>query len=203
MGIGKLVVFEGIDGCGKSTQLQVSAAALRSRGINVLCTRQPTAYYRDNPKVRAYLDHGDPGVGMEALCLLAAEDRRRHLAEIVLPSLTLGSWVLCDRYVYSTYAFVRARGVEPSFVRQVNEGVRRPDLTVLLDVSPEEARRRVLSREKGAITKFEERNLEFMAAVRAAFLECRDESFEIMDALLPSERLHVAITACINCRLRI
>jgi dTMP kinase len=200
MVMGALVVFEGIDGCGKSTQFRLLEAALRTTGIDVLCTRQPTSWYRENPKVRAYLDHGHAQVSMDALCLLAAEDRRRHLTEVVLPSLARGYWVLCDRYTYSSYAYFRARGIELSFVRQANEGVRRPDMTAFLDISPEDARQRVLGRE-GTITKFEEKSLRFMSVVRDTFFECRDESFDLMDARQSPEMLHKAIVANVERRL--
>lgn len=200
MTMGALVVFEGIDGCGKSTQLRLLEAALQATGMEVYCTRQPTSLYRDDPKVRAYLDRGHARISMHELCLLAAKDRHRHLEEVVLPNLTRGCWVLCDRYTYSSYAYFRARGVELSFVRQANEGVRRPDVTVFLDISPEDARRRVLGRE-GTITKFEEKSLQFMSVVRDTFLECRDESFDVMDARQPPEMLHAAIVSSIERRL--
>lgn len=192
MAQGKLIAFEGIDGCGKSTQLRLLGEALRSRGIDVLCTRQPTSAYRDNPAVRAYLEGGDSRVGMKRLCRLAAEDRRGHLAGIVLPSLARGTWVLCDRYVYSSFAFFRARGVDLPFVERENRGVRIPDLTVLLDMSPECARQRVLARE-GAITKHEEKDLQFMGVVRDTFLQLSNESFLVLDGRLSIADMHAAI----------
>ncbi|WP_437549895.1 dTMP kinase [Sorangium sp. So ce367] len=196
---GKLIAFEGLDGCGKTTQLGALESMLRARGASVLCTRQPTSHYREDPRVRAYLERGDGSIGMEELCILAAEDRRQHLATVIGPALERGAWVLCDRYVYSSYAFFRARRVDLAFVRRANEGVRIPDLTLLLDLSAEQARSRVLCRE-GKITKFEERRIEFMTLVRETFLECRDESFLVLDAGLSADVLSIRIAAEIQRR---
>lgn len=194
---GKLIVFEGIDGCGKSTQLALASSMLRARGVDVMCTRQPTSRYRRNPAVRAYLDAGNKRVGMEALCRLAAGDRLRHVDEEIVPALKRGTWVLSDRYVYSSYAFFRARGLELAYIRRANEGVRRPDVTFLLDMAPEDARKRVLARE-GAVTKYEEKDLGFMGIVRETFLGCRDESYVILDARLGTDALHAAVVSAID-----
>lgn len=196
---GRLIVFEGLDGCGKSTQIEALEGALRDRGVKVLSTRQPTSRYREDPRVRAYLETGEDRIGMDALCLLAAEDRRRHLGEVIVPALERGEWVLSDRYVYSSYAFFRARQVDLAFVKRANEGVRRPDLTFLLDLPAEDARQRVLARE-GAVSKFEERSLERMAVVRDTFLQCRDETFVVLDARRPADALRVNIAAEIERR---
>jgi dTMP kinase len=134
---------------------------------------------------------------MEQLSRLAADDRKQHLKSVILPSLRRGEWVLCDRYVYSSYAFFRARGVDLALVKHLNAGVRMPDLTVFLDLDPSEARQRVVARE-GRISKYEERDLEFMAVVRQTFLDCRDESFLILDAGKPAVEIAADIARVVG-----
>ncbi len=178
---GRLIAVCGIDGCGKSTQVALLAKTLREYRIDVLETRQPTDSYRSHPLIRAYLDHGDMSLGMVGIALLAAADRQHHVRTVIAPALAAGQWVITDRYVYSTFAFFTARGLDQRFVRIINSDVPRPDLSVLLDLAPEAARERVQRRD-GRVLKHEERSLEFMGRVRRGFLENRDDSFLTVDA---------------------
>lgn len=188
MNAGKLIAVCGIDGCGKTTQIQALTDWLRGRDIDVLQTRQPSDLYRTHPLVRAYLDEGDPRLGMQGLSLLAAADRQYHISSVIRPALTAGKWVITDRYVYSTFAFFTVRGLDIDFVRTINRGVPMPDLSILLDVPAEIARERVMRRD-GTALKYEERSLRFMDDVRQAFLRFRDESFLTLDATTPTEQL--------------
>lgn len=199
MSLGKLIAFEGIDGCGKSTQLEMLCTVLEKCAVPVITTRQPTARYRENPVVRAYLEDGQRHVSMQELCRIAAADRRQHVQEIIEPALKRGTWVLCDRYVYSSYAFFQARGVELDFVRHENRNVVVPDVTFFLDIAATGARERVVTRE-GEITKFEERRLEFMETVRENFLQVQDATFVVIDAATTVEQMAAAILQEVNQR---
>ena len=178
----RLVVFTGIDGCGKTTQLALLAAELERRGHVPLCTRQPTEFYRKAEPVRAYIDDGGQQIGMPGLALLAAADRQLHITTELRPSLEAGRWILCDRYLESSIAFFHARGVDRAFVEMINVDVPKPDLTVLLDLPATAARERVLDRD-GPTLKFEERSLDFMETVRASFLAQADDSWIVLDGL--------------------
>jgi dTMP kinase len=191
---GRLIAMCGIDGCGKTTQIGLLAGALRARGIDVVETRQPTEFYRDHPQVRAYLDDGDTSLGMVGLALLAAADRQHHVRGVIEPALAAGRWVITDRYVYSTYAFFVARGLELDFLRTINRDVPRPDLSVLLDLPAEVARQRVQLRD-GKALKYEERSLAFMTGVRDGFLAYRDASFLTVDATAPAAAIAAEIHA--------
>ena len=191
MSRGRLIAICGIDGAGKTTHEELLFGWLRPR-IPVLRTQQPTSWYRQLPVVREYLDQGFCRTGMRGLALLAAADREHHLNAVIRPALAAGTWVLCNRYVYSTYAYFMARGVDLPFLRNINAHADRPDLTILLDLSAEASRRRVQERD-GAIAKFEETRLVFMEAVRANFLAVRDDSFLVLDATLPASELHFAV----------
>jgi dTMP kinase len=191
---GLLVALCGIDGSGKTTQELALEDWLRSLGRRVLRTQQPTSWYRSSEVVRAYLDHGVDGLGMHGLALFAAADRQRHVREVLEPALAGGTDVICNRYVYSTYAYFMARGLPLEFLRAINPGVPRPELTVLLDVSPSAARERVRARD-GAVLKYEERQLQFMQEVRRGLLDVADESFLVLDGMAPVAETQALIRA--------
>jgi len=102
--VNRLITFEGVDGCGKSTQLQRAAAWLRMRGCEVVTTFEPgdTALGKS---LRGLLLGGDAMPVAEAELLLFLADRAQHVREVIRPALTSGAWVLCDRYSDSTLAY--------------------------------------------------------------------------------------------------
>jgi len=154
---GYLIAVCGFDGSGKTTQIERLAKRLTDEGKHVIVTRQPTNWYRQNPEVRAYLDSGR-NIDAKYLALLAAADRRRHVQDVITPALTAGKWVICDRYVYSSFAYFSARGVDVSFVQNINIDVPKPDLSIYLDVHVEILLARLKARD-GENLKFEERSL--------------------------------------------
>jgi dTMP kinase len=167
---GYFVAICGIDGSGKTTQVAEVAAYL---GLErpVLTTRQPSDLYRQDPIVRTVLDldNEDPLV-LPEIGLLAAFDRYRHVREVVRPALKEGKAVVTDRYVYTGYAYMIARGLDPEWLRTVYRQLPPPDLTVFLDVPPDLAIERILVRD-GSSKKREELDLERMSKVRAVFHE--------------------------------
>ena len=174
----KLVVFCGLDGSGKTTQLRMLAERLEHVGIEPLRTKQPTDDYRQLAEVRAFLSAGGDLHAARSLARLAAEDRRRHLAEVIEPALAAGRWVLCDRYLYSSIAYFRQRGIDRDTIVQLNGAVRRPDHAFLLDVPVPELVRRITARD-GALANFEERDTRRLDAIRSHFLE--ERGLEILD----------------------
>lgn len=139
------LVLEGIDGSGTTTQLERVAERLRARGRRVLCTREPSP----GPiglLLREILrgDHANPdGTGLDgrAMALLFAADRRDHLTREIEPALAAGCDVISDRYLLSSLAY-QAVEADRAWVERLAEGVRAPDLTVLLDVDIAVAARR-------------------------------------------------------------
>jgi len=190
---GLLIAFCGLDGSGKTTQLRLLAGWLEAQGQRVLCTAQPTPAYRTDPRVRGYLDSGDP-VDMRTLALLSAADRRWHMTSVVDPARAQGTHVLTDRYVYSAYAYFAARGLDVDYVRAVNEPLTAPGLTVFLDAAPALAMERVAARD-GALAKYEERRLDALTAIRTAFLQVLPPNALVLDATTPPDGLHQAIAA--------
>ena len=139
------IALEGIDGSGTTTQLDLLVSALESRGRRALATREPST----GPIGRLLRElllgqHGLPdgaSVDGRAMALLFAADRRDHLAREIEPTLAAGADVVSDRYVLSSLAY-QAVEADRRWVETLAEGVRVPDLTILLDVPIEVAAER-------------------------------------------------------------
>lgn len=145
---GSLVVFEGIDGTGKSTQIKLLAQYLEACGINVVTGYEPTR----GPwgmKVRAAALSGERlSVEEEIDCLL--QDRREHVKKVIEPALAEGKWVLLDRYYLSMMAYQGASGANVEEIREMNEAFAVvPDVAVWLDLPVEEALHRMDTRGNG------------------------------------------------------
>jgi len=139
------ISFEGIDGCGKTTQAQVLAERLRAAGREVVLTREPGGTVLGE-EIRAMLLHGDH-VAPWAEAALYAASRAQHVDEVIRPALARGAVVVCDRYVDSSVAYQGVgRGLGLDRVLELNLGAvggLMPDLTVLLEIGIEDAAARM------------------------------------------------------------
>jgi dTMP kinase len=163
---GKWIVFEGIDGCGKSTQLKRAATALSARGLEVVETREPTS----GPMGRRIREMARSGtrVAPETELEWFTADRRAHMRDVVEPALAAGWIVLSDRSYISTVAYQGARGLEPETILAASEAeFRRPDLVLLFSLGAEEGMARIESRGSVLEAAFEE--LAFQARVAEIF----------------------------------
>jgi dTMP kinase len=147
---GKFITFEGIDGCGKSTQLRLLETYLTERGVPCVSTREPggTAIGR---RIRAVLlDVSDEHVEPMTEILLFAADRAQHVRQLILPALEAGTYVLSDRFYDATMAYQGfARGYEPQLVQQLIDlatGGLKPDMTLLFDLDVRTGLQRVRQR---------------------------------------------------------
>ena len=171
---GKFITFEGPEGSGKSTHIRLLKAFLEARGIKVVMTREPGGTPLGEA-IRGLLqhDHGEePIARAEVLLFLAC--RAQHVERLIRPALDAGTWVLCDRFDDSTMAYQGyARGFDLGLLAEVNNfavnGLR-PDLTVLLDVSPETSRARLAERQ-AAPDRIEREHDSFHVKVRDGFLD--------------------------------
>lgn len=195
---GRFITFEGIDGAGKSTQIDALVELLRRRGVEVVRTREPggTAL---GEKLRQLLLNDAMHVDTEAMLMFAA--RREHIAQVIEPALAAGKWVACDRFTDATYAYqVGGRGLEPkrcdALEAWVHPGLQ-PDLTFLFDLPPEAAAARVAA--TGATPdRFEQERRDFFERVRAAYLERAHREpgrFRILDATRARDEIAAAIAA--------
>src|SRR5262245_30981647 len=172
---GVFITFEGIDGCGKSTQLRLLASELRLRGMEVVTTREPGGTPLGR-KLRAALLDVQEQVDPLAELLVFAADRAQHVHKHLLPALAANQVVLSDRYADATVAYQGAgRGFAPEVIREVvqlaTDGLK-PDLTLLFDLSVAESavrtRRRVESKHTD---RLDIEDAEFHTRVRNAYLE--------------------------------
>jgi len=168
------VTFEGVEGCGKSTQLARAAARLRALGRTVLETREPGGTPIGERLRGVLLDASRRELDGVTEWLLIEADRAQHVREVLRPAVAAGTFVLCDRYSDSTEAYQQAgRGIDPAAVAIV-DGLARdglaPDLTLLYDLEPEAGLARAKDRD-GHVGRFESADLSFHRAVRAAYLE--------------------------------
>jgi dTMP kinase len=163
---GRLVAFEGIDGCGKSTQLRRFAENARKAGRDVVVTGEPTT----GPTGRRIREMARSGTALAPTEELRwfVEDRRVHVREVIEPALAAGRWVVTDRYFLSTVAYQGARGLDFEQILADSESeFPVPDLVVLLEIDTSVALERIRSR-GGVIEEVFERK-EFLGAVAEVF----------------------------------
>ena len=140
----KFIVFEGLDGSGKSTQVKRVAEHFAARGVACFATRQPS----DDPigTLARAATYGKFPAESESLSLLFAAEHYQHYVEKIAPALAKGDMVFCDRYYYSNFVYqgVNAAALERIFsYNQAVMTARTPDAVIFLDVSPQECMRRI------------------------------------------------------------
>jgi dTMP kinase len=181
---GLLITVEGIDGSGKTTQLERLAAYCQSRGLEVLLTREPGGTPL-GVQLRTVLLAGEPGsVDPLAELLLYAADRAQHVRQVILPALEAGKMVLCDRYTDASLAYQGyGRGFALPLVQQLNQlatGGLLPDRTLLYDLEVAEGLRRTrhrgFAREADGLDRLDREAVEFHQRVRQGYLAVAAEA---------------------------
>lgn len=191
---GKLIVIEGIDGTGKSTQATMLAEHLRNQGHEVVQSFEPT----NGPwgsKLRASATTGRLSIEEELDLFL--KDRRQHVEELIIPTLERGGIVVLDRYYFSTMAYQGARGVDPVEIRTNNESFApQPDLLLLMDLPVDTALDRVGVRD-GEANEFEQR--EALQFCRDLFLSLKGEPFaRLIDASVSIDEVHQQMVSAVS-----
>jgi dTMP kinase len=192
----RFITFEGPDGSGKSTHLTRVARWLEERGVAHECSLEPGGTALGRAIRRLFLESPweRPDGAVEALLVFAS--RRQHLAEVIEPALAAGSWVLCDRFTDSTFAYQGGGRGEPlerlAALDRWATGGRRPDRTLLFDLPAEAARQRGhstgrRSRAQG-VNRIDAEDLEFYERVRSCYLDLaalEPERFRVIDSSGP------------------
>jgi dTMP kinase len=167
---GKFITLEGVDGAGKSTHLDWIASRVEAAGKKVVVTREPGGTPLGE-ELRKLLLAQPMHIETETLLMFAA--RREHLEKLILPALAAGTWVLSDRFTDATFAYQGGgRGLSLDRIETLENWVHQglqPDLTLIFDLSVEEAKRRRLAA-TAAPDRFEQENLDFFARVRSVYL---------------------------------
>jgi dTMP kinase len=197
---GAFITFEGIDGCGKSTQLRLLASELRVRGLDVVTTREPGGTTLGQ-RLRAALLDVQEQVDPLAELLVFAADRAQHVRRLLMPALEANQIVLSDRYADATTAYQGAgRGFGADLISEIVQlatGGLQPDLTLLFDLSVAESavrtRRRVASKHHD---RLDIEDASFHTRVRNAYLEIAEahpERVRIIDARSSVQETHHAV----------
>lgn len=193
---GLLIVFEGLDGSGKTTQITLLKEWFEKNNKLVHNTKQPTDFYREDRRVRDYLDEGIAS-NMYSIALLAAADRTYQNEVEIKPTLEKRINIITDRYIYSSLAFFKARGIDYEEIKRINKNIEEPDAVIFLDVKPKKALERVKSRD-GENIKFEEKNDNTFVEVRNNFLEVLPKNALIIDSTQSIEEIHKIIVEYIE-----
>ena len=175
--IGKFISFEGIDGCGKSTQAKILSTKLTDCGNKVLLTREPGGS-EGAEEIRNLLLKGNPDRwSAETELLLFTAARRDHLERTILPALDSGTTVICDRFSDSTRVYQGVtRGDLRDLVDKLDDAMipRQPDITILIDLDPNIGLTRALER-SNTEARFEDFGLEMQIKLREGFLSLANE----------------------------
>lgn len=179
---GVFLAIEGIDGAGKTTQARVVAERLRSVGLAVVTSKEPTNGDWGR-KIRESAETGRMAPDEELEAFL--KDREEHVDNVIRPSLDRGEVVIVDRYFYSNAAYQGVRGLDPEDILDRNAVFApTPDLVVVLDVAPEVGLARVRERGDKANT-FEQ--LELLEASRSVFRTLTGDHIAFVDGTMPVE----------------
>ena len=189
-GKGLLIAFEGIDGTGKTTQIEMLAEVLRQRGLSVVATREPTdgQYGR---KIRQLYKNRKSVTPEEELALFL-DDRREHVNQLIAPALALGQVVLTDRYYYSTAAYQGAAGHDPQKIIAANELFAPvPDMVIMLEAPVSLGVHRVQKLRGESLNDFEQE--ETLARVARIFAELKDSNIRRIDGTGDAGAVHALV----------
>jgi len=200
---GGFLTLEGIDGAGKSTQARWLAEHLRGQGADVVLTREPGGA-PGAEDIRRLLVEGDPGRwSAETEILLFTAARRDHLEQLIRPALQDGKTVVSDRFADSTRVYQGAvRGDLRMMVDRLHDMMiaTEPDLTLIIDMDPDEALRRGMARKSGE-DRFEDMGAAFQHALRAGFLTLAEEYADrcrVIDGNRSAEDVAADIAAAVD-----
>ncbi len=200
---GRFITLEGIEGVGKSTNLEFVRGLVEEAGHPVLVTREPGGTALAEKLRDVVLHHDDEPVPGLAELLIMFAGRCLHLENKIRPALASGTWVICDRFTDATFAYQGGgRGEALDRIETLEAWVQRglqPDLTLLLDADPDVGLARAGAR--GAKDRFERERLEFFDRVRKAYLDRAEqfpERIAVVDAGQPLDLVQSDITQYIK-----
>ena len=189
---GKFITVEGIEGVGKTTNIDFIHRQLLAAGKTVVVTREPGGTPLGEAIRGLLLDPEYTGMDANCELQLMFAARAEHLAQVVWPALESGQWVLCDRFTDATYAYQGGgRGIDTDMIASLEklvQGEFRPDLTLLLDVPVEVGLAR--ANRRGSLDRFEQEEVAFFRRVRQYYLDLARQyegRYRVIDAAQPLE----------------
>jgi dTMP kinase len=182
------IVFEGIDGSGKSTQASMLADRMTRDGLRVLLTGEPS-----QGPIGRHIRSLKTRLRPEEEVSLFARDRRDHLERLITPALAQGRHVICDRYIHSSLAYQGARGIDSSIVLAEHRPfLIAPDVIFLIDIPVDEALTRIKDTRSGDFSPFEVR--EDLIAVEQIFNRIDDPLVHRLDGVRSKDDIHQEIS---------
>lgn len=204
MGKGLFITFEGADGCGKTTQMELLAEYLKNNEKDVLLTREPGGKGLGE-KVREILLNYEGPVSDRCESFLFLADRAQNIDIIVNPAVSQGKIVLCDRHIDSTVAYQGyGRGLDIERINKLNDiatNGKKPDLTFVFDIDVETSMKRV-GKEKD---RMESAGIDFHNRVRKGYLELAKQEpqrIKVLDATKSIKEIHNNVIEIINEKLK-
>ena len=206
----RFITFDGIEGCGKTTQIRLAEVWLRERGVSVLSTAEPGGTPLGRKIREILLNRGSWAIGAEAELLLFAAARAQHVREAILPALERGELVLCDRFTDATLAYQGfGRGLDARFIRTLNAFSGQaliPEMTLLFDLSVETGLARAKKRASGVLPeaaedRFEQEERAFHGRIREGYLAlaaAEPERFRIIDGAGSVETVQREVCRCLE-----
>ena len=205
---GRFIVFEGVEGVGKSTQVKLLAQWLESQGHNVITTREPGGTPLAESIRELVLTPRDEDMYSETELLLMMAARLQHWNGHIKPALERGDWVICDRFIDSSVAYQGAgRCMSEDFIRQIHHDIApemKPDLVLVLDLSLEDGWARVKSRGE-ALDRMEQASADFFVRARQCFKTAAalaPERYAMIDGAQSMDEVALAVQAQIQQRLQ-
>jgi dTMP kinase len=200
---GRFITVEGVEGAGKSSNLDFIKHLLESAGKEVLFTREPGGTPLGEEVRNLLLGHKHTGMADDTELLLMFAARAEHLEQKIRPALDAGIWVLCDRFTDASYAYQGGgRGIEIERIQALEQwthGDLRPDLTILLDLSVETGLERAGKRSEP--DRFEKEEIKFFESVRQAYLQIawnEADRVKVVDASTPLYEVQARIADVIR-----
>lgn len=198
MKAGKFITVEGVEGVGKTTNIAFIKQWLDQQGIEHITTREPGGTPLAEGIRELLLSRREETVNENTELLMMFAARAQHLAEVILPALNRGSWVLCDRFTDATYAYQGGgRGVameKIALLENLVQGDLRPDMTLLLDIPVFQGLER--ARNRSEPDRFEQEKLKFFEKVRNCYLsraKSVPQQYRLIDASQSLENVQIDI----------
>jgi dTMP kinase len=200
----RFITFEGIEGCGKTTQIRMAGAFLKAQGVPIIITEEPGGTPLGKRIREILLNRGTCSISPDTELLLFAAARSQHSQDVILPAFKQGKMVLCDRFFDATLAYQGfGRGLDISFIHRLHDfsaaGLK-PALTILLDLPVEQglgrAMHRIAQSEGRGLDledRFEREDREFHRKIRAGYLALAEEEperFRVVDASREAGSVH-------------
>jgi dTMP kinase len=204
---GKFITMEGIEGVGKTTNMEYLQHLISAAGKELVVTREPGGTPLGEVIRGLLLDPHYTGMDADCELQLMFAARAEHLAKVIRPAIEAGKWVLCDRFTDATYAYQGGgRGLDTDKIaalEQLVQGDFRPDLTLLLDVPVKIGLARAGNR--SAPDRFEQEQVEFFERVRQAYLDMartHDGRYRVIDASQPLEAVQEQLASVFRSQLK-